>query len=63
MGHVMSRQQVVTSDGCKLHYVTFGPQDGKPVVLLHGWSGRLDDFPEGSGVWGLLREPPMMQPR
>uniref|UniRef100_A0A7S1GW33 AB hydrolase-1 domain-containing protein n=2 Tax=Hemiselmis andersenii TaxID=464988 RepID=A0A7S1GW33_HEMAN len=44
MGHVMSRQQLVTTDGVKLHYVKLGQNEGKLVVLLHGWSGSHRSF-------------------
>lgn len=58
MGHVMSRQTLETRDGCKLHYVSLGPQDGKLIVFLHGWSGRYGNLPPSpSPSESLARRP------
>jgi len=40
--HSARRDQFVTVDGAKLHYVEAG--SGQPVVLLHGNDGTLQDF-------------------
>src|SRR5690349_17931809 len=33
--------QVVSADGTELHAEAFGPPDGIPVVLAHGWTETL----------------------
>jgi pimeloyl-ACP methyl ester carboxylesterase len=31
----------VSRDGSRLHVAAFGPEDGQPVILVHGWTERL----------------------
>ncbi len=33
--------RVVEVNGGSIHYQTFGPEDGRPVVMIHGLSGQL----------------------
>jgi pimeloyl-ACP methyl ester carboxylesterase len=33
---------IVSADGTRLHAEAFGPRDGIPVVLAHGWTENLD---------------------
>jgi pimeloyl-ACP methyl ester carboxylesterase len=37
-GHPLT---IVSADGTKLHAEAFGPPDGHPAVLAHGWTERL----------------------
>lgn len=39
----LDHQTITAADGVRLHVVTAGPRDGKPVILLHGFP----DFWEG----------------
>ena len=39
---VHNREVVV--DGIRLHYLVAGPENGKPVVLVHGLGGRAEDW-------------------
>jgi pimeloyl-ACP methyl ester carboxylesterase len=34
----------VTIDGIRIHYLVAGPENGKPVVLVHGLGGRAEDW-------------------
>jgi len=34
----------VTIDGIRMHYLVAGPENGKPVVLVHGLGGRAEDW-------------------
>lgn len=31
-------------DGIRIHYYTLGPENGRPVVLVHGLGGRAEDW-------------------
>lgn len=31
-------------EGYRIHYYTLGPEDGRPVVLVHGLGGRAEDW-------------------
>ena len=33
-----------TVDGIRIHYYTLGPENGRPVVLVHGLGGRAEDW-------------------
>ncbi|QHV95115.1 alpha/beta fold hydrolase [Spirosoma endbachense] len=37
-----SSHYFLTSDGVKLHYIHKGA--GKPLIMVHGWSGTVKDF-------------------
>jgi pimeloyl-ACP methyl ester carboxylesterase len=34
----------VTINGIRIHYLVAGPENGKPVVLVHGLGGRAEDW-------------------
>ncbi|MEV5651873.1 alpha/beta hydrolase [Nocardia sp. NPDC052254] len=37
----MAIREVVSADGTKIVYRVSGPEQGRPLVLLHGWAGTL----------------------
>lgn len=37
----MAIREVVSADGTKIVYEVSGPEQGRPLVLLHGWAGTL----------------------
>ncbi|MGA9859178.1 MAG: alpha/beta hydrolase [Solirubrobacteraceae bacterium] len=41
--------RVISADGSRLHAEEFGPHDGPPVVLAHGWTERI-------AFWGPVIE-------
>lgn len=38
------RGRFVEVEGLRVHYVEMGPEEGQPVVLIHGASGNLNDM-------------------
>lgn len=36
--------RTTTVDGIRIHYYTLGPENGRPVVLVHGLGGRAEDW-------------------
>ncbi|MFZ0746565.1 MAG: alpha/beta fold hydrolase [Terracidiphilus sp.] len=42
LGGAQSRSTTV--EGMRIHYYVMGPEDGHPVVLVHGLGGRADDW-------------------
>jgi pimeloyl-ACP methyl ester carboxylesterase len=39
-----ARNHTATVDGFRIHYYTLGPENGRPVVLVHGLGGRAEDW-------------------
>lgn len=37
----MALRDVVSADGTRIVYRVTGPEEGRPLVLLHGWAGNL----------------------
>lgn len=50
----VAEDQFFDSDGVKLRYIDQGPRDGDPVVLLHGFSQRIETAWVDSGVIDAL---------
>lgn len=40
------KSNYVKLDGNRIHYVTAGPKDGKPLLLIHGLGSRIEDWAE-----------------
>jgi pimeloyl-ACP methyl ester carboxylesterase len=38
------RNKEVAVEGMRIHYLVAGPENGKPVVLVHGLGGRAEDW-------------------
>ena len=41
---VGARSHYTSVSGYRIHYYTLGPEDGSPVVLVHGLGGRAEDW-------------------
>src|SRR4051794_20897019 len=41
---VGARNRYTTVNGIRIHYYTLGPENGRPVVLVHGLGGRAEDW-------------------
>jgi pimeloyl-ACP methyl ester carboxylesterase len=39
-----ARNHTASVDGFRIHYFTLGPENGRPVVLVHGLGGRAEDW-------------------
>jgi pimeloyl-ACP methyl ester carboxylesterase len=39
-----ARSHYAIVDGFRIHYYTLGPENGRPVVLVHGLGGRAEDW-------------------
>ena len=39
-----ARSHTTTVDGFRIRYYTLGPENGRPVVLVHGLGGRAEDW-------------------
>ncbi len=46
--HGMATRDAVSADGTRIVYRVTGPRDGRPLVLVHGWSANLTCWGEAA---------------